>query len=205
MIGIGVTTTPSRNVLNSEAWQRFMPDNAKFEVYEDKALRGVASAKNALLKRLDDCDNIFLFDDDCWPISQGWWWPYVGSKEQHLMYQFNLPGNKLTEIYRDDKIVAYNKTRGCMLYITKKVLDTVGGMDVRYKNGYEHPDWTNRIHNAGLTTFRAMDVPDSGKLIYCMDQDGRVESSIKNDTKTDIANHRLYVNNKRSKEYMRFK
>lgn len=169
---------------------------------------GVARAKNKCLELAYDwgADHIFLFDDDCYPIAYDWWKPYVEHKEPHLMYQFKLPGKPETdmrELYRDNETVAYSHTRGAMIYVTKEVLDTVGGMDVRYHNGFEHPDWTNRIHNAGLTTYRAMDVPNSHKLLYCLDQDGIVESSIKDSPKRD--NYRLYDSQRQSKEYREFR
>lgn len=212
-IGIGISTTPNRDVLLTtvENIYKYPPPGIELAVENDIFYEGVAVTKNKLLARLDHCEHIFLFDDDCYPIADEWWKPYVESKEPHLMYQFKLPGNHRTdmrEIYRDDKIVAYTHTRGAMLYIKKIVLETVGGMDMRYGQAmFEHPDWTNRIYNAGLTSYRAMDVPGSDKLFYCLDQDNRIESSIPEEVRVlnNARNYPLYVKSMKSKEFKAYK
>lgn len=205
-IGIGITTTPERNVLDLLNWRGLVPPGAQFCIFKDTSHFGVAHAKNRLLDQLQYCDHIMLFDDDCWPIKKDWWKFYVEHKEPHLMYQFKLPSkpaSDMQELYRDDKTVAYSHTRGAMLYIEGRVLDVVGGMDAAYGlAGYEHPDWTSRIHNAGLTTYRAMDVPNSHELLYCLDQDGLVESSI---PKGHKGNYELYRKSKTSSEYKEFR
>ena len=151
---------------------------------------GIAAAKNKCLELADEwgADHIFLFDSDTWPRAQGWELPYIKSKEPHLMYIFTRfatdgpNGHNLSdcvEIYRDAAIVAYNHVRGCMLYLDRKVLDVVGGFDERYgKAMFEHTDYSNRIHNNGLTSFRVMDVPESETLIYSMDEHREAASSI---------------------------
>lgn len=174
---------------------------------------GVAKSKNKCLELAYNAgaEHIFLFDSDCYPLKDGWHVPYIENKEPHLLYQFKIPGNPacdMRELYRDDEIIAYSHTRGAMLYIHRSVLDVVGGMDTAYGKGmYEHADWTNRIHNAGLTTHRAMDVVGSDKLIYCLDQDVGVESSIPPEVRRRNlrANRGLYQKSKTSKEYKDYK
>lgn len=151
---------------------------------------GIATAKNKCLELADEwgADHIFLFDSDTWPRKQGWEVPYIVSSEPHMMYiftQFATAGKNghnlsdCVEIYRDSKKVAYSHVRGCMLYLDRRVLDVVGGFDERYgKAMFEHTDFSNRIHNAGLTSFRVMDVPDSQSLIYSMDEYREAPSSI---------------------------
>lgn len=154
------------------------------EVYRFDKNVGIARAKNKCLELLADCEHIFLFDDDTYPITPGWTEPYVTSKEHHLMYLFESwssgkPVGDDQIIYEDGLIVAHQHARGCMLYVDRTVLDTVGGMDTRYGKGmHEHLDWSNRIYNAGLTTFRYMDVPGSDLLIHSMDEHQEVSSSI---------------------------
>lgn len=178
---------------------KYLPSNAKRFIVDDGSHEpiiktgvrghrfeksvGIPRAKNKCLQLAYEwgADHIFLFDDDCYPIAEDWWSPYVESREPHLMYIFTGFGNQtkgIKELYRDDKIVAYDHLRGCMLYADRRVLDVVGGMDTDFTNGmYEHSDWTNRIHNAGLTTFRVMDVPNSSRLIYSMDEHQEVVST----------------------------
>lgn len=226
MIGIGITTRNRREVFAKTLTMvvRFMPKDAKLVVVDDASdvpLKsstyrfeenvGVARAKNKCLELLDDCHHIFLFDDDCHPIKEDWWKPYVHSKENHLMYQFKLPykpHSDMSEVFRDGEVVAYTHTRGSMLYVKRRVLDVVGGMDTRYGLGmYEHTDWTNRIHNAGLTRYRAMDVPGSNELLYCLDQDQHVASAIPDSVRKRnmLANRKLYHASKTSNEFKEYK
>lgn len=215
MIGIAVTTVPERKkILNKTLKQieKYAPDDMFLYVHVDKAYKGIPYAKNACLKELYDagCEYFFLFDDDTYPLKKDWYKPYIESGKNHLMYQFKLPdshSSDMREIYRNKDIVAYSHTRGAMLFCTRKVVDTVGGFDMAYGKGtFEHPDWTNRIYNAGLTTHRAMDVIDSNKLLYCLDQDKKVKSSISTITRTEKLKNALYYReNRHSKEYKEFK
>lgn len=215
MIGIAITTVPERKKIFEKTLKqitKYLPDQAVLYVYEDKKHKGVPHAKNTCLKELYEkgCDYFFLLDEDCYPLKRDWYKPYIESRRNHLMYQFKLPNkpaNDMREIHRNKEIVSYSHTRGAMLFCTRKVLDTVGGFDQAYGKGtFEHPDWTNRIYNAGLTTHRAMDVVGSEKLLYCLDQDGKTESSISYITKTDKLKNALYYKQQRySKEYKEFK
>lgn len=212
-IGIGITTTPSRLDLFSEIYGRWidvMPPNSFLTYFVDHEGEGVSVMKNKCLAKLEEegATHYVLADDDVYPISKDWYKPFTESKEPHLLYNFKLPKkgkNDMRVEYEDDKIVSYSHTRGCFIYVTQKVLDTVGGMDTRYKNGFEHADWTTRIHNAGLTTYRSMSPVGADKLLYCLDQDQKIESSIKLDYKTKRDNYRLYNANRNSKEWMPYK
>lgn len=133
-----------------------VPDRLKL-IRHDKSL-GIVASKNASLTALMDagCEHLFLWDDDTWPIADGWWLPYIESPEPHLAYQFlDLAGARklhdIAELYRDDKHVAYTGQRGVMLYYHRSAIELVGGFDPIYGRGmYEHSDLALRIHNAGL-------------------------------------------------------
>lgn len=211
-IGIAITAYHRPDVLESslKEWAKYLPDGAEFVVVQD--VEGVAKAKNLCLKLLEEkgVTNYFLFDEDCTPKVKGWELPYLNSNEEHLLYQFKLPNKPASDmrvLYQDDKLISYSHTRGAMIYVTKKVLETVGGFDEEYGTFFEHPDYTNRIHNAGLTTHRAADVVGSEKLFYCLDQDGSIESSIPDTVRKAnwTRNWRLYQKNKRSKEYKEYR
>lgn len=200
-IGIGITTH-NRNKLCRETVEKIqaVTPNARIvivddasqydlkipdvEIYKFYTNVGIARAKNKCLELLADCQDIFLFDDDTYPTKSGWWKPYVDSSEPHLMYLFENWGSGKPVgddqiVYEDGKIVAHTHGRGCMMYIDRKVLDVVGGMDVRYgKAMEEHLDWSQRIYNAGLTSFKYADIPGSEDLIHSMDQHKEVISSI---------------------------
>lgn len=202
-IGIGITSH-NRNTLARDTVARLaeLTPGAKIVVVDDASqipLKinnvfihrfdenvGIARAKNKCLELLSDCDHIFLFDDDTYPLQADWYKPYIDSPEHHLMYLFEnwasgVPVGDDAIVYRDSKHEAHLHARGCMMYIDSLALATVGGMDVRYGMAMnEHLDWSMRIHNAGLTTFKYMDVVDSEQLIYSMDQHQEARTSIDN-------------------------
>lgn len=174
---------------------------------------GIARAKNKCIELLDDCDHIFLFDDDIYPIVDNWWRPYIESGEPHLMYIFKdfATARRLDdtiELWRNDKIVAYSHARGPMLYIRRDVLDKVGGMNQIFGRwGYEHPEYSNRIFNAGLSSYRYADVIDSHKLFYSHDEHETVVTNVKGTERLaaiarnkELYNQRLY-----STEYIPYK
>ena len=133
-----------------------MPEGVRL-IRHDKSL-GIVASKNVSLAALmvAGCEHLFLWDDDAWPVADGWWLPYIDSPEPHLAYQFlDLAGarklNDIAVLYRDDKHVAYTGQRGVMLYYHRSVIERVGGFDPIYGRGmYEHSDLALRIHNAGL-------------------------------------------------------
>lgn len=147
---------------------------------------GIVSAKNKSLELLLDagCDHLFLWDDDAYPIFDGWEAPYIESPEHHLAYQFeDLAGpkklNDITKVFEDEDHVAYTGQRGVMLYYTRQAIETVGGFDSAYGRGmYEHVDLAMRVHEAGLTTFKYMDVQGSDELIYSLDEHLEVDRSV---------------------------
>ncbi len=152
--------------------------------------RGIARAKNAAMAALmrEGVDHLFLFDDDAWPKVDGWWKPYVDSPEPHLMAIFDKPAGvtkrQVEVLYEDDTHISYHATRGYMLYVERRVVEAVGGMDPDFGSwGWEHQSWSDRIHSAGFTTWRYIDVKGSGDLIYSMDQAGEITSTASNEAK----------------------
>lgn len=227
-IGIGITTHNRTEIFNKTIEQhiRFLPHNAQLVVVDDASTVkckkatfrfdqnvGIAKAKNKCLELLDDCDHIFLFDDDCFPIVNDWWKPYVESKEPHLMYIFKdfATGRMLNDtkiLYEDEHIIGYSHPRGCMLYFERKVLDIVGGYDVRFKRwGYEHGDISTRIFNNHLTTFKFADVPNSNKLIRSEDEHETAQGTVIGKERKELlkANKELFEKNAQSKRYCQYK
>ena len=204
-IGIAITTHNRTDVLSRtlEQHQKYLPSGALVVVIDDgsspaavapegvqlirhdKSL-GIVSSKNRSLEVLVDagCEHLFLWDDDAYPIAEGWHLPYIESPEPHLAYQFlDLAGPKklkdMAVLYRDAMHVAYTGQRGVMLYYHRSAIEKVGGFDSVYGRGmYEHPDLAQRIHNAGLTTWAFADVVGSEKLIYSLDEHEAVERSV---------------------------
>jgi hypothetical protein len=219
-IGIGITTHSRPGVLAKalEQWRRFLPDGAKLVVVDDASEpaaeadyrfdenAGIPRAKNKCLEMLDGCEHVFLADDDCWPIADEWWKPYVESPEPHLGYQFlDLAGPRklhdITEVHRDETHVAYSDQRGCLLYYHRSALDAVGGFDPIYGRGmYEHGDLADRIHSAGLTTWRYADVVGSEKLWHSMDEHEEVDRSIPKEDRRDLVSANRDRHHKRRAE-----
>src|SRR5690606_1266071 len=194
LIGVGVTTRnrPKELAHTLEQVRKHTPD-AVVVVVDDASTPapesdyrfdrnvGIARAKNKCIELLygAGCQHLFLFDDDTYPVVDGWYKPYVDAPAAHLMYIFQDNANTPTLVHDDGQVQAWSNPRGCMLYVTRECVDTVGGMDTHAwgKWGGEHADWSTRIFNAGLTHWRFADVNNSGELIYCADQDGKVKST----------------------------
>lgn len=228
-VGIGITTYNRPDVFSNTYAQikRFAPANAVIAVVDDSSPQpvaeasyrfaknvGIAQAKNKCLELLyrAGCDHFFLFDDDCYPVKEGWETHYIQSREPHLNYIFKdfATGSKLndtTEIFRDDNIIAYSHVRGCMIYCNRTVLEKVGGMDPVYgKWGWEHPSWSDRIFMAGLTSFRYMDVVGSSDYIYSMDEHRKVSTTVGGKERNEqIAKNKPIYNQQRfSAKYVPF-
>jgi len=104
-IGIGITTRNrlelvQRCVLMIKQFSKFdklividdaseipveLPDT---EVFRFDEQQGIAKAKNKCLSYLKECDHIFLFDDDCWPIKDGWQEHYIDTSIRTKCYHF---------------------------------------------------------------------------------------------------------------------
>jgi glycosyltransferase involved in cell wall biosynthesis len=89
---------------------------------------GIAKSKNKCLELLEKCDHIFLFDDDFYPIKEGWEQIYIDTAQQtgihHLCFTFDFgqtieefkkiardyPSNKgKIPQYRDDQLQIMNE------------------------------------------------------------------------------------------------
>lgn len=202
-IGIGITTHNRPDVFRRAYAEivRLTPgarivvvDDASDSPIEEATFRfdecaGIARAKNKCLELLDGCEHIFLWDDDAWPLVEDWWKPYVDSPEAHLMYLFKDKAGNPDVLYQDAQHFAYAESRGVMLYVHRSCIDTVGGMNPEFGRwGWEHPDFSNRIHAAGLTTWRYADVVGSDKLIYSMDETGEATRSVDQKTRNALVN-----------------
>lgn len=228
-IGIAISTHNRHDVISRalDHQLKFLPAGALVVVIDDGSAkpvtapegvrvirhdvsRGIVAAKNASLEALiyAGCEHIFLWDDDAWPIADGWERPYIESPEPHLAYQFQdfATGQKLNDIavlYRDDRHVAYTGQRGVMLYYHRSAIERVGGFDPIYQRGmYEHSDLALRIHNAGLTSWAFADVVESDKLIYSLDEHQAVERSVpKPDREAQVKRNVTIHNERRESSY----
>lgn len=191
-IGIGCTTfnRPAHIELFQMQIGKHTDNGFKFHIARDtdKDRKGIAYRKNECLSYLKDCDYIFLFDDDCFPIKEGWADWFIGhhsvSQQHHFLYLKETPTIKKIEsilINKDhkthsellSKINSYNNCGGCFMFLTKEVIEKVGGYCSDYGYyGYEHAGYSTRIHLAGLTHMGKYLCPaEAGEYIYSMDYD----------------------------------
>lgn len=184
-IGIGITTT-SKRPPHAAHWRRLsalMPK--EIEVFFAHDIKGVAAAKNTCLRALQHCDYIYLFDDDCffltndlggYDISDFERLPEI-SKEtgcHHFSYLVETP--TLRKIGKIGELTYYNNSAGCMMFITRKVLEKVGAFNEGFGlYGYEHAEYSERIFRAGLSPHRNVTWDGLSGYIYSMD----LQSSMK--------------------------
>lgn len=215
LIGVAITTHNRFEVAQEtiRRWKVFLPkdavlvivDDASDTPFPDATFRfeqnvGIATAKNKCLELLEDAgvQHAFLADSDCYPKTKNWWKPYVESPEPHLSYQYldfvgPVKMHDMDVVYQDSEHFALSDQRGCMLYYDlPTILPIVGGFDQIYgRYGFEHGDLANRIHSAGLTTWRYADVIGSKKLFHSLDEHRQVKSSITREERLKL-NRRAY-------------
>lgn len=139
---------------------------------------GIPRAKNKCIELCmqTTADHFFLLDDDCYPIIENWWTPYICGTEQHYSYIFTHweSGGAVgdcDEIYNDGRVRAFSHSRGCAMYLTRAAVEKVGGFDPAFGLGMEeHLEYSRRINNAGLTTFAFQDVVGSEHIWYSIDR-----------------------------------
>lgn len=176
-IGIGCTTFNRPKHL--QLWQKQIKEcsgEVLVHVSDDsKDRKGISYRKNECLRALKDCDYIFLFDDDCFPIKKGWTEFFIEaskvSGQQHFIYLKETP--LIKKIQTANGIDIYDNCAGCCLFLTKEVINKVGAFgDYPAYYGFEHAGYSDRIHAAGLTNLGAYTCPvQAEKYIYAMDLD----------------------------------
>ena len=126
-IGIGCTTYKRPEVLEKWKYQvmNHTPmDNVFIFITDDtKDRKGVAFRKNECLRALKDCDYVFMFDDDCFPIKDGWMDFFInGAKGEHLLFMN-------TELHRyvrkNGNCFEFADCGGVFMFLTKEHIKTV--------------------------------------------------------------------------------
>lgn len=198
-IGIGITTYGNRKTPALEMIRKYTPD-AKIVTVDCK---GIAKAKNMCLALLDDCEHIFLFDDDTWGKVDKWYEPYINAGIPNLCYTFD---RKVLSI--KNGIKEHELPCGCMIYINRVCLDMVGGFDEDFAGyAYEHVSYSQRVFNAGMQYAPFLDVVDSHLLIHSMDEHREVQSSVSQLERGQgiQTNRQLFMKNRNSQEWKPYK
>jgi glycosyltransferase involved in cell wall biosynthesis len=134
--------------------------------YRNPRRLGIAKSKNECIKRIRQCDYIFMFDDDTFPRQVGWEDKFISVTEkypqlQHLMYLSDVftkintektDGAKIEIINQYDLFAEYGNCFGICLYFTKNAIELLGGYYPKFGiYGYEHAELSKRAEWAGLT------------------------------------------------------
>lgn len=226
-IGIGLTVHNRYDIAKKciANIKNFMPEGSILKIVDDaseipfegsdyrfNSNVGIAKAKNMCFELLQGCDEIFLFDEDCWPIVKDWHLPYIKSDQPHLSFTFDKlingrqNGNRV--VLNSDGLVSFGNPCGCMLYFNKICLEKVGGFDEGFgRYGYDHVNLSVRIFNAGLTKARFLDVPNSLNLFHSMDYAMEVKSSVPeaDRAKSIVVNRVKYNRDFKSSQYIPYK
>lgn len=122
-----------------------------------RANKGIAVNKNRVLKRLQDNDYIFLFEDDLMPKKKGWLEFYITASKETGMEHFNHirldHRENLLNVkrYNHSTVGWYERNTAQLMVFSRNVIETVGAFDERYgRYGFEHSDYTRRCKEAGL-------------------------------------------------------
>ena len=138
---------------------------------------GISGSKNECLLALQDCEDVFLFDDDAWPQKENWDQIWLAAVRNHgighslwatpvdFIKAIGIVGSGETEL------TIWNQCLGVCLHFNRACLNALGGYDARAKiYGYEHAQMSQRAHRAGFTRFNSYVSPSiSSELIYSLD------------------------------------
>jgi GT2 family glycosyltransferase len=218
MIGIGVTTRNRTNILSItlENISKFLPANCLvvvcddtedeeikaankmvaekfgFEYKHDGTRKGVARNKNLCLSSLKDCDYIFLFDDDCYPLKEGWAEYIIRCHKESGVHHFNLLDKTLhehtsTKKYDNFAVDEFRNVGGVFMFVTKEVVEKVGAFNKDYDvYGFEHASYTYRVYKSGLHNGHGINLTISDLQNYLFSFDyARFASNV---------NHNIYIN-----------
>lgn len=139
---------------------------------------GIPAAKNKCIELAMSygAEHIFLADDDVYPIDTLALDDYINSPYKHMCFSFLNP-YRIKDGYKHHAL-----GNGCMMYIHREVVDSIGGFDKAFGIGkYEHTQFSHRAYAAGFCPHPYVDVINSDKLFYSMDKHQEVERTFTSD------------------------
>jgi hypothetical protein len=197
-IGIGYTTY-KRDALLQECLDNlrlYTTSDYKLHIAKDsdEDRRGIALRKNECLHHLQDCDYIFLFDDDCYPKKKGWEQfiikAHLDSGEQHFAYlKDNIHSAKNFYFCGDTTIKSFVTCGGVFLSITNECLKKVGGFWDKYEiYGFEHYGYSFRAFQAKINSDLFMSVEGLEDYLFAYDyEDKEFKSTIPLDERIELS------------------
>jgi len=146
MIGIGISTNGRKHLLDElleSIRKHTFRSDVKIYVADDTGRQqGVAVMKNKCLRALQDCEHIFLLDDDVKIIQDGWIENFINSGYEHLMYLNPLH----VLMSSNDTCNFYHDCGGVFMYMRKSAVERVGAFNEKFDGyGFEHADYSIRI------------------------------------------------------------
>ena len=196
-IGIGITTRNRPELLSYALshFTRFRTSNDSIIVVSDDNSEeapsipeeihlltsnqrlGIAKNKNKCIEflRYNDVDHYFLFDDDCFPIKEGWDTPFVElSNTDNIHHSLYLvPAGEVSVKTTHDNYLSYNNCGGYCLFFTRKAMDLLVGMNPEFGiYGFEHSELSNRAFKSGLTGVHQFNSPkNASDYLFSQDMD----------------------------------
>lgn len=160
-IGIAITTTPTRRI-KPELFT-LASGCMLYAINNDTAGLGVSRSRNAAIKQLYDagCEYIFLFDDDCYPVREGWADYIIEAHRVTGIHRFYLTHEEKSQLlgrnwwldkngHKRD-IYWWNSGTGCFSFFTRTLIETVGYYNTAYNRyGYEDVAYHSRVWRSGL-------------------------------------------------------
>lgn len=141
-------------------------ENEEIKVKHAQKNKGVANAKNWLLKQLikEGCDYLFLLEDDIILKSPKAVTKYIEKSKasgiEHFMFAHHGEANKGKLVYATRGLELYRNPIGAWCMYTKNVIEEVGYFDEVFINAWEHVEHSWRIARAGYTPSWGMSVVD---------------------------------------------
>lgn len=187
-VGIGVTTYNRPECL-AKCLDQILKHTNMDEVLlyvatdTDSDRRGVAYRKNECLRALKDCYHIFLFDDDCYPINDGWVEFFIDSCYNHLLFlneSHKLIGYNINTIpnIKTNTVGVYKDCGGVFMYMTNKSVQKVGAFNEAFDTwGFEHVEYSQRIAMAFNDQFNYRCLPNTDKYLFSEDYSNPKHSS----------------------------
>lgn len=208
LVGVAISTYKRPAVL-AEALSHWatagMPD--VLVVVNDDAGDGVAATKNRCITALMDagCEHLFLADDDIWPLNARWARTYTGNDQPHLMHCWG----RSRFLGTDEDLSVWSWPRGPLLYVTRNVVDIVGGMRTDFHNAGEHAEWSRRIYNCGFTKHPFADIAAARRGIWhALDYKRSIPSTLGNhrwSTEETEYRQRLYEKYRSSTDFVEYR
>ena len=149
-IGVGVVTCGIRKLHPIEG----------SVIFTDKDRRGAAYGKNELIHKFyeEGKDYIFLFDDDCYPVIEGWQEKVIEwAKKNDVHYLAGLDFKNINIIgHSGDTVKSSSPYIGAYFFLDRECIEKVGYYNSKYiKYGWEDVEYSiryNRLFKRGYLT-----------------------------------------------------